>query len=203
VTFVANGIPDRPLASPLARIAARAKFGLPADRIVVTFAGRTTVAKGFPDVLEAARALADMPIVWAIAGAAEDGSVPGEAPPNVRLLGYERNVAGLLDASDMYVQASHAEGLSLALLEAMRAGCAIAATETGATAFAVRHEHEGLLFPAADVAAMVEAVRRLARDPEERSHFALAARSRFERTFRIERQHRAFLDLYREAQERR
>lgn len=203
VTFVANGIPDRPAPSPLARAAARAHFGFPDDRIVITFVGRTTTAKGFPDVIVAARTLADLPLVWAIAGANEDGSVPNDEAPNVRYLGYKRNIEQLLEATDIYVQASHAEGLSLALLEAMRAGCAVAATETGATAFAVRHEHEGLLFPANDTTALCAAVRRLVNAAAERAQFAAAARARFERTFRIERQHRAFLELYRDAQERR
>jgi glycosyltransferase involved in cell wall biosynthesis len=204
VTFVANGIPDRPAPTPLARAASRAHFGFPNDRIVITFVGRTTTAKGFPDVVAAARALADLPLVWAIAGANEDGSVPhDDVIANAHLLGYERNIEELLEATDVYVQASHAEGLSLALLEAMRAGCAIAATATGATAFAVRHEIEGFLFPANDVDALCAALRRLVNDATERAHYGAAARARFERTFRIERQHRAFLELYRDAQERR
>ena len=198
VRFIANAIPDQAPADAQQRREARARFGFPEDRIVIGVLGRTSAAKGLPDVLAAAASTFDRPFVWAVAGVGEDGKPPGQdPPPNVRFLGYVSDTASYLAALDLYVQASHAEGLSLALLEAMRAERAIVATDTGSTAFAVRDGNEGLLIRPGDVRGLVGAVDRVASDETLRSRLGAAARARFADAFRIERQHEAFLALYR------
>ncbi len=53
---------------------------------------------------------------------------------SVRLIGPAENVASLLWASDALVSVSEWEGLSLAHLEALAAGCAVVATDAGGTA---------------------------------------------------------------------
>ena len=195
--YVANGIEDRAPASPSARTDARARFRFPADRLIVGTLGRIERSKGALDVLEAARRTADAPVQWILAGGGTlETEIRSAGLPNVTVLDYVDESDRYLDAIDVYLQASHAEGLSLALLEAMRAALAIVATRAGSTEDAVRSHLEALLIAPGDVDALVGAVRRLIEERDLAPRLGSAARERFERSFRLESQHRAFLSVY-------
>lgn len=197
-TYVANGIPDMVPPSARERAEAKARFGFPADRTIVGFLARTNAAKGIPEVLEAARRSRDFPIVWAIAGTGDlADAIVAAALPNVTFLGYVGDSQSYRAAIDLYVQASRIEGLSLSLLEAMRAGLPIVATRAGSTSFAIEDDVEGRLIEPGDAEALLCAVAELANDPTLAARYGSAARARFERDFRVDRQHRDFLSLYR------
>jgi glycosyltransferase involved in cell wall biosynthesis len=195
--YVANGIYNRRPASAGERHEARDWLRLPQDRLLVGTLGRTDAAKGVRDVLEAARRSTGLPIQWVVAGS---GPLEGEIRQcdlqNVTYVGYIEQSDRYLDALDVYLQASHTEGLSLSLLEAMRAALPIIATAVGSTEFAVRHMREALLVAAGDVAAIEAAARRFAGSAELRSQLGRAARVRFESAFEISYQHEAFLEIY-------
>ncbi|GAC1309346.1 MAG: hypothetical protein NVSMB19_23030 [Vulcanimicrobiaceae bacterium] len=198
LAYVANGIADRASPTPHERAAARARFGFPPDRVVFGFLGRTTAAKGLPEFLECARRCSAEPYLWAIAGTGDlDRTIADARLPNVRFLGYVADGDAYHAALDVYVQASHFEGLSLALLEAMRAGLPIVASDAGSTALALRDGVDGTIVAPGDVDAMVTAARAFGSDTDRARTFGIAARARFVDAFRSERQHRAFLDLYR------
>lgn len=196
--YVPNGINDRRPASRGERLAAKAHFGLPTDRLLVGILGRTEAAKGVFDVLEAARRTANLSIQWLIAGSGPlEDSIAKQQLSNVTYLGYVNESARYLDALDVYLQASHAEGLSLSLLEAMRAGLPIVATRVGSTAIAVRDTYEALLVSIKDVDGITTAVRKIMNDTGLATQLATAARQRFESAFQTKQQHDAFLDIYR------
>lgn len=198
VVFLANALPDAALPSPAERGSARASLGFPEDRLTIGYLGRTTAAKGLDTYLACARSFAREPYLWAVAGAGElDGALAAEALPSVRHVGYLRESERFVRALDVFVQASRSEGLSLALLEAMRAGLAIVATDVGSTSYAVRDGIEGVLVPPGDVAALRAAIGALAVDGARRARLGAAARSRFVDEFRIERLQRDVLALYR------
>jgi len=94
------------------------------------------------------------------------------------------------------VQASRSEGLSLALLEAMRAGKAIVATDVGATRDAVVDGESALVVPPRRPAALRDAVLTLRTDPALAARLGRNARARFETDFHMQRQHQRFADLY-------
>lgn len=195
--YVANGIDDRPIASDSESLLARAHFGFPTNRVVVGVLGRADGPKGVLDVLEAARRTSDLPIQWVVAGSGPlEDELSKAALPNFTFLGYRSDSERYLNAIDVYLQASHSEGLSIALLEAMRACVPIIATPVGSTALAVRHLQEAMLVPVADVEGMIAAVRTLMENPELASRLGRSARSRFENAFQVKHQHRAFLDIY-------
>ena len=158
--------------------------------------GRVSEAKGILDVLDVARQFPDRSVAFAIAGDGELASLVCDAGNNVRYVGYIAQPEAYLAALDVYVQASHSEGLSLALLEAMRAGKAIVATDVGATRDAVTDGESALIVPAGRPAALRDALMRLRDDPVLRAKLGDAARAAFDREFRIERQHERFLELY-------
>lgn len=199
VQYVANGLPDHESsADGQVRRAARARFGIAHDKIAVGFLARTNASKGIPEVLEAARRSADLPIVWVIGGTGElDRQIRSAALPNVRYVGYVDDADLYRSGLDVYLQASRIEGLSLSLLEAMRAGLPIVATDAGSTSLAVTDGVEAFVVPPGDVGRLLRAVQTVTGDPEFAVRLGRAARLRFERDFRIDRQHRDFLRIYR------
>jgi len=196
--YVANGLPDRVPPAPEIRAAGRARLGIPPDRFAIGFLARTNASKGIPEVLEAARRSAELPIIWVIGGAGDlDGQILAAALPNVRYVGYVSDSDEYRSGLDVYLQASRIEGLSLSLLEAMRAGLPIVATDAGSTSLAVANREEALVIPAGDAGRLLEAVMAMANDREFAARLGRAARQRFGREFRIDRQHRDFLRVYR------
>ena len=196
--YVANALPDRALPDTHLRLAARARFGFTPGHYTLGFLARTTAAKGLPEILEAARRTIDEPLEWAIAGTGDLAeSIAAAGLPNVRFQGYVAESDAYRAGLDAFVQASHIEGLSLSLLEAMRAALPIVATDVGSTTHAVRAGREALVVAPGDVDALVRAARALASDPVLGSGLGRAARERFVQHFCIDRQHREFLDIYR------
>lgn len=94
----------------------------------------------------------------------------------VHLLGARNDVPHLLAASDIFVSASHWEGLPVALLEAMGAGLPIVATNVGDVPEVVI-EGTGLVVPAQDPPRLAEAVISLLNDPIKMKSWGLAAKS--------------------------
>ncbi|MBD5606142.1 MAG: glycosyltransferase [Candidatus Eremiobacteraeota bacterium] len=199
--YIANGLPDREPASAEERLAARRSFGFPADRFVIGYLARTNAVKGVLDVLAAAASTADAPLLWVVAGTGElDARVAAAQGSNLRFVGYVQETDRYRSAIDAYVQASHVEGLSLSLLEAMRAALPIVATRAGSTELAARDGLEARLIDSGDVDALVRAALALAADRREAVLLGSAARARFVDRFGIEGQHEAFLRIYREAE---
>lgn len=197
LVFVQNAISNGPVPGGAERLAARARLGFPPDATVIGSLGRLTKNKGILDVLAAARRTAGEPIIWAIAGSgALTNDVAQCGLPNVRFVGYQADNAGYLAALDVYLQASYFEGLSLSLLESMRAGLPSISSRAGATEMAIRDGSEAMLIDAGNIDAIVAAARVLHADAARRALLAANARARFDAAFAIERQHAAFWDLY-------
>ena len=177
----------------------QARTGVPLPRVgpfVAGTLGRINPDKGIGEFLAAADGFPDPDVVFCVAGAGRLVPSVLAAPGNVHFAGYITEADRYLASLDVYVQASHAEGLSLSLLEAMRAGLAIVATDVGATLDAVTDGESALIVPARQPAALREAILKLRNDPELRAHLARGAQARFERDFNIRRQHESYLELY-------
>ncbi len=96
----------------------------------------------------------------------------------VSLLGRRDDVPRLLPAFDVFTLSSRYEGLSIALLEAMRAGISPVVTAVGGLPEVVRDGVDGLLVPPGDAAALASALGSLARDPVRRQLLGAAAHER-------------------------
>ncbi len=195
--FVANGLPDRAPATQAERASAREHFAVPRSRFVAGYLARTSVAKGVGVFCDAARASAGTPVLWTVAGSGERADIASDANlANLRYVGFTDRSDAYRAAIDCYVQASYVEGLSLSLLEAMRAGLPIVATDAGSTRFAIRDGIDGLIVAPGDAAAIARAVERIAANPDLARSLGAAARERFVLTFSIERQVDAFGEIY-------
>lgn len=201
--FIPNAIPDRSLPTPDERARARATFGWAENDFVAGAMGRLSESKGVPEFIEAAlRTRA--PLRWAVAGV---GPLQDEIdrcdPSRIQALGYVSPSDDYITAMDVYVQSSRGEGLSLSLLQAMRAAKPIVATRVNATELAIRDGVDGILVAPRSARAMADGVERIRKDPELALRLGASARARFLEKFRIERQAEAYEELYSRLSERR
>jgi glycosyltransferase involved in cell wall biosynthesis len=82
-----------------------------------------------------------------------------------RVLPLETNVAQLLMTAQIFALSTNFEALPISILEAMRAGLPVVATDVGGIPESVRHEETGLLARRGDVPSLREALARLIADP--------------------------------------
>ena len=113
------------------------------------------------------------------------------------LRGSVADVAGFLRTVEIAILPSHSEGMANALLESMSAGRAVIATDVGANAELVQHEKSGLIVPAGDENAIVEAIGRYLENPLRAAAYGAAARTRVEANFSRDASTRRFEEFYR------
>lgn len=110
--------------------------------------------------------------------------------------GFIQDIAARLAAFDIIVAPSVNEAFSLALVEAMAAGCAVIASRVGGMAEIVEDGVNGLLVPPNDEEALAAALTKLLGNDELRSRLGHAARlsaiARFEREQVIDRIERLY-----------
>jgi glycosyltransferase involved in cell wall biosynthesis len=159
----------------------------PLDHLVVGGVARLTRQKGFDLLVEATRRLvADgWPVEVRLAGAGreQDRLAAATAGLPVRLAGFVEDVPGFLAGLDVFCLPSRAEGLPLALLEAMMAGLPCLTTAVGEIPAAVGDA--ALVVPPEDVDALTGALRRLLGDPGLRARMAGRARALAVRDFDV------------------
>jgi glycosyltransferase involved in cell wall biosynthesis len=95
----------------------------------------------------------------------------------VHLLGLRADVASALASADIFVHPSISEGLPLALLEAMFAGCPIIASRVGEIGTALADGDAGVLVPPGDPVALSSAIETLLDDSAHAR--ALGERARY------------------------
>ncbi|MGQ3051144.1 MAG: glycosyltransferase [Roseateles sp.] len=96
----------------------------------------------------------------------------------VRFLGHHGDMPGLLRSQAIYVLSTHYEGMPLALVEAMAAGCACIASDVIGVRGVIADGATGLLVPEGDAAALADAIARLLHDPALAARLGAAARER-------------------------
>jgi glycosyltransferase involved in cell wall biosynthesis len=170
------------------------------------FVGNLGRRKGVHVLLKAA-SLAREPWRVDLAGGVEESGIDHWArqeidrlglQPRVRLLGPVVGDAKLqlLAGAQGFVLPSLAEGLPMAMLEAMAAGLPVVVTAIGAMPEAVRDGLDGFVVPADDAMALALALDRLAADAARRQAMGLSAAARCESLYGIERMVQALAGVY-------
>jgi glycosyltransferase involved in cell wall biosynthesis len=114
----------------------------------------------------------------------------------VEFAGYCSDVAGVLAASHVFVLSSNWEGLPLTIVEAMRAGLPVIASDVGGVSELVEDGRTGYLVPAKSPLILAERLRNLLEDASTRRSFGGAGRRRFEESFTLECMYEKTLALY-------
>jgi len=115
---------------------------------------------------------------------------------NIRFTGYVNELPAKLSAFDVVVVPSQNEAFSLALIEAMAAGCAVIASRVGGMAEIVEHEVTGLFLERNDDSSLMAAMSRLLTDNHLRQKMGSLAQAsvieRFDRERVIDRIERLY-----------
>lgn len=96
----------------------------------------------------------------------------------VHFLGNVPDLPQRLAAAQVFALSTHWEGMPLALVEAMAAGCACVGSDVLGVREVLEHGRTGLLVPHADVAALADALQQLLQDPAQAQGLGRAARQR-------------------------
>lgn len=206
ITVIRCGLEVADAPSPTRRREVRAQWGWEDDAWVIGTVGRAVPVKHQAGLVEAAVPLlrADPRLRLAIIG-------DGPELPKLRSLAREHGVLGqvalpgavpdaadLMPAFDVFALPSHAEGISLALLEAMLARLPVVATAVGGTPEVVTDGVTGLLVPPASPQPLREALHRLHADRELAGRLAAAGREAVLRDYDVRRTSAQLAALYRE-----
>ena len=193
ITVVMNGVAPVERTAPEERASLRESLGISRETVVFGILARIEDYKGHLYLVEAARLLKERGVTGFRVLIAGTGSFEGEVARAVKemgvedvvtMLGFRSDVAGVLSALDVQLNASYGtEATSLALLEGMSLGLPTVASDYGGNPWVIKDGEEGFLFPSRDAAALVDAMERLIKDPGLRRDMGRRALERFEREF--------------------
>lgn len=206
IRVVLNGVPDcahRVLDSPNQ---VREKFGI-GNRPLLICASRLETEKGFAVLIEAMAAVcrAQPDVLCLIAGEGQlrdalQAQIEREnLEENVRLVGFQDDIASLMNAADVFVLPSLNEPFGLSLIEAMALGKPVVATRAGGPLEIVEENVSGYLIAPASPHELAVAVIGLLCDANKREKMGKAARARYESCFTANRMAREIVAVYEDA----
>lgn len=183
---VIHGVDRAGLGAAADRDGARRELGIGSDDVLIGTVGNMRSNKGYPDLIEAARlVIAAHPGVRFVAigqGARqaefEALRVAAGLGERFRFLGHRADAPRLVSAFDVFVLASHVEGLPVALMEALVLGVPVVVTDVGGTRELVTDQCEGLVVAPGRPEVLAAALGSLVDDPERRAAYAGRAAER-------------------------
>ncbi len=170
---------------PMARANIRAAFCVPENRLVIITVARLVRHKGFSELAAAMAGLPEAEL-WVVGDRLPTDRGPDMAAllrgaglgDRLRLLGMRDDVPALLAAADIFVLASHFEGLPMSVIEAMFASVPVVACDIKGPREMVVDGETGLRVPPGNVPALAAALRQLAENPTQRAAMGAAGRAR-------------------------
>jgi glycosyltransferase involved in cell wall biosynthesis len=159
---------ERVRAAAKDREATRRELGVqPTESLVVTIAN-LRAGKNYPGLIEAARAVVDrgVPARFVTAGqgqlATQIAAIHATSGLGDRfaLLGYRDDTTRLIAAADLFVLASHHEGLPVTVMEALTLGVPVVATAVGGLPEVVTTGANGILVAPGSAVALADAIER-------------------------------------------
>jgi len=186
------------------RSSLRKEFGLK-DELVITTVANLNPTKGIEYALEA---LADVPgeFTYLVVGEADNSEYTSELAETIRRLnlendvcftGYREDIEGILAISDIFALPSTGEGTPLTIMEAMRMGVPIVATDVGGVQEMLCDGDAGRIVPPKSDADLCRAIRTLMENPELRAEAGVNGREIARDQFSIQR----LTDKYKQAYE--
>lgn len=192
VVLIRNGVPDVPhRADPgtgTPRIAMVARFSPPKDQPALIRALAALHAPAELLLIGGGELLAESQALAASLGVADRVHCPGD----------RTDVAELLAGSHICALISNYEGFPYAVLEGMRAGSPVVASDVGGVREAVVDGETGYLIPKGDDAVLLARLDALVRDPALRVRMGQAGRQRYLDYFTEERMLADNFAVYRE-----
>lgn len=179
----------------------RGHLGISADATVAIFTGRLVPGKRVNHLLE----------VWdgvrqqypaaelLIAGSGpEEDSLRRLGVKHVQFLGSIENIAPYLQISDLFILPSIAEGLSVAMLEAMSCGLPVLVTDVGGAREIIRDRENGWLIQPENLSELKEGILSLFGEELVRKKMGSMARTSVADAYSIHKAAGMLYDLYEE-----
>jgi glycosyltransferase involved in cell wall biosynthesis len=194
-----NGVPD----TPADCVSAGAGSGA-TDVATIVMVARFAPQKNQAMLLDAAASLS-LPFRIQFAGTGptmediERKAAGMGIAEHVQFLGDRSDIADVLRRASIFALPTNWEGFPLSILEAMRAGLPIVATDVGGIREAVVDGENGFVTPRGDCAAFACALQRLLSDESLRLRMARRSRQMFEERFTAEHMFRRTFNVYRQA----
>lgn len=195
IGLIYNGVAIEGLGEAVDRTAIRDSLGIAPDALVAIVVANLISYKGHTDVLKAFAGIkARMPGNVRLLCIGRDEGTRASLERQVHDLGLEgvvsflgvrNDVARLLAAADLSILASHQEGFSNAIIEAMAAGLPLVVTDVGGNAEAVLEGETGFVVPAQRPEQLGEAILKLLDEPALRRRFGATGRRRAEEQFSL------------------
>lgn len=206
VEVVIHGVPVSAVRKHLAnRDEARRALGVDSSQIVIGTVANLRPPKGYPDLLRAARRVLQeqLPVTFLAVGQGPQRSelqalhLRMKLGDAFRFLGYRDDAIHVLAACDLFVLASHYEGVPVAVIEALAMGLPVIATRVGVVPEVITPGVEGVLTSPGQPDRLAESIRTLATNAGLRESMAKAAYRRGGQ-LDIERTVRRIETIYRE-----
>jgi glycosyltransferase involved in cell wall biosynthesis len=186
----------------------RARYGIPADALVIGYVGRLVREKGIVELATAWTLLRDLDprlrllLVGRLEAEREESTLPPQVVASLRsdhrvlFTGVVKDTRPLYGAMDVVALPTYREGLPNVALEAAAMALPIVATRVTGCVDAVREGISGTLVEAGDAAALRDALERYLADPALRVRHGEAGRRLVLASFRREAIWEAIADEY-------
>jgi len=182
----------------------RSKLFLPIDKKIISFVGRLSPQKGvfylirawskaiitYPEV--ALLVIGDGPLMKSL----KDQARALNLLDKIEFLGKKENISEYLQASDIFVLPSLAEGMANTLLEAMVCGLPCIATRIGGSVDLIDDGKDGILVEPASSEELASAILRLLKDKESSKNIGNQARKKISERYSINSIVPAYINLY-------
>jgi glycosyltransferase involved in cell wall biosynthesis len=193
VTSIHNGMPDRPMIR---------SNNSQADRVRLLMVARIAPQKDHELLFEALSECLDLNWNLDLIGSGDDSELRKLAEhlgilERIHFLGERSDVPHILDTrADIFLLISKWEGFPRSILEAMRAGLPVIASDVGGSRESVRQGETGFVVPARDKKSLVDALRHLISDPALQEKMGHEGRRVFEQHFTFQAMASKNLALY-------
>ncbi len=170
----------------------RMEFGVGPEIILLGVVANLNAYKGHADLIDAIRICSEaLPHLSCIFVGRDDGIGKelqrrinvAHLQNRIRLVGPRTDVPAVMSALDCLVSASHEEGFSNVILEAMASALPVIATRVGGNPEAVEDKVTGLLVEPRNIEQMAQALRQLANDPKAAGKMGERGRDRVRALF--------------------
>jgi L-malate glycosyltransferase len=158
----------------------REQLGIALDQTIVGTVAALVGRKDYPNLIKAAKIVTEQRnnVTFLAVGDGQQKRILEVMSQSLGLknkfifAGFREDIGNFLKTFDIFVSASHIEGLGTSILDAQAVGLPVIATKTGGILEAVFHEQNGLLVPPNSAADMAAAIIRLYDDPDLRNRLA-------------------------------
>lgn len=186
--------------------AIRHTLGIPAEAVVTVFVGRLAPEKRVNHLVHiwpAVRQAHPHALLLVLGSGPEEAQLKQAAGDGVRFAGSVDDVTPYLKAADIFTLPSVAEGLSVAMLEAMSAGLVAVVTAVGGAPETITHQHNGWLLRPDDRAELQHSLITLIGDVGQRQQISQNGRETIENAFALPAIAQKLRDLYAQLKKKR